>query len=156
MRTLLGGLGLATLMAFMFFAAPVEAQTSATTKKIDTSRKYDAQNESTLSGTVQSVISNPTSGMLIGVHLILSTSSGTVDADLGPFALKGNSPVSVSAGEAVTVVGVMMTVRKSQVFMARTLQTPQQTYTLRNQNGFPLMPSNGSSPSTVLRKGELR
>jgi len=156
MRKLLGGLGLLMLIVSLIAAVPVKAQTSAAAKKIETSRKYDAQSESTLSGTVQSVISNPTAGMLIGVHLILSTSSGTVDADLGPFALKGSNPVSVGVGEAVTVVGVMMTVRKSQVFMTGTLQTPQQTYTLRNQNGVPLLPSNGAPSSTPLQKGALR
>ncbi len=155
MRKLLGGLGLTVLTAFSFLAAPVEAQNAATTKKNATAQKYDAASETTLNGTVTSVISNPTSGMLIGVHLILSTSSGNVDADLGPFALKGNNPVSVSTGEAVTVVGVMMTIRNSQVFMTRTVQAGGQTYTLRNQNGFPLYPSTGT-PSTAPVRGGLR
>jgi hypothetical protein len=154
MRKLLGGVGLTTLMAFSFLAAPVEAQTAATAKK-NTARKYDAPNETTLNGTVKSVISNPTSGMLIGVHLILTTSSGTVDADLGPFALKGSTPVSVSAGAAVTVVGVMMPVRNSQVFMTRTVQAGGQTYTLRNENGFPHVPLTGT-PSTTPVRGGLR
>ena len=153
MRKLLGGLGLMTLMAFSFLAAPVEAQTAATTKKNVDAQKYDAPNATTLSGTVKSVISTPTSGMLIGVHLILTTSSGTVDADLGPFALKGSNPVSVTTGEAVKVVGVMMTIRKSQVFMTQTVEAGGQTYTLRNQNGFPLSPSNGAPPTNPLRGG---
>jgi hypothetical protein len=154
MGKLLGGLAITILMAFSFLAAPVEAQTAATTKKITTAQKYDAQNETSLNGTVKSVISAPTSGMLIGVHLILTTSSGTVDADLGPFALKGSNPVSVSPGTAVTVVGVMMTIRNSQVFMARTVQAGGQTYTLRNQNGFPLYPSNGTASTIPVRGGQ--
>ena len=155
MRKLLGGLGLTTLMAFSFLAAPVEAQTAATAKKNVTAQKYDVQNETTLNGTVKNVISKPTSGMLIGAHLILTSSSGTVDAALGPFAMKGRNPVSVSPGDAVSVVGVMMTIRNKHVFMTRTVQAGGQTYTLRNQNGFPLYPSNGT-PSTTPVRGGLR
>jgi hypothetical protein len=155
MRKLLGGLGLTTLLAFSFLAAPVEAQTAATAKKNVTAQKYDIQNETALNGTVKNVISKPTSGMLIGAHLILTSSSGTVDAALGPFAMKGRNAVSVSAGEAVSVVGVMMTIRNKQVFMARTVEAGGQTYTLRNQNGFPLIPSNGT-PSTTPVRGGLR
>jgi hypothetical protein len=50
---------------------------------------------------------------------------------------------------------VMMTIRNKHVFMTRTVQAGGQTYTLRNQNGFPLYPSNGA-PSTTPVRGGLR
>lgn len=153
MRKLLGHLCLLTLIVSLFFAAPVEAQNTSATKKISNPQRYDAQSETTLKGIVQNVISTPTAGLLAGAHLMLSTSSGAVDAYLGPFALKGNNPVSVSIGESVQVVGVMMTLRNRHVYMTRTVSTGSQTYTVRNQNGFPLLPSNDTAPVSFTNGG---
>jgi hypothetical protein len=155
MRNLLGVLGLAAMMVLSFLAAPVEAQTAATTKKISTASKYDVKDETTLSGTVTSIVTQPRTGMLLGAHLILSTATGSVDAYLGPFAFVGRNPVSVSAGESVRVVGETMKFGSSQVFVTRTVTAGSQTYTLRNQNGFPRFPSN-DEPSAASVKGEPR
>jgi len=153
MRKLLGHLCLLTLIASLFFVASVEAQNTSTTRRISSPQRYEVQSETTLKGIVQNVISTPTAGLLAGVHLMLSTSSGTVDACLGPFAPRGKNPVSVSTGESVQVVGVMMTVRGKQVFITRTVSAGSQTYIIRNQNGFPLLPSNDTAPASFANGG---
>jgi len=155
MRNLLGALGLAAMMVLSFLAAPAGAQMAATTSKKSTAAKYDVKDETTLSGTVTSIVTQPRKGMLLGGHLMLSTSSGAVDAYLGPFAFMGGNPLSVSIGESVQVVGETMKLGSSQVFVTRTVTAGSQTYTIRNQNGFPRFPSNDEPLGTSV-KGEPR
>ena len=152
MRKLLGGLALTAATVLTIFAAPAGAQTAATTKKISADGAYDVRNERTLTGRVTSVVSHPRPGMLGGVHLLIATPSGTVDAHLGPFALMGNDPVAVSAGETVKVVGVMTTVRSNPVFLARTVTVGSKTYVVRNEKGFPSLPG-AAAPSSLVSKG---
>jgi hypothetical protein len=152
MRNLLGGLGLAAALLWTFMPAPVGAQTASSPRKISSAAHYDVRDEKTLTGTVTSVISHRQPGMLLGAHLLLSTSSGKVDAYLGPFAFIGADPVAVSAGQTVRVVGVTMNLRGSPVFLTRTVSVGPRTYTIRNDNGFPRFPS-GDAHADAPAKG---
>jgi hypothetical protein len=94
----------------------------------------------TLSGTVSSVLARPAEGMIVGSHLVLETGSGRVDASLGKWGLAGKGALSVEAGEAVEVTGVMKTIRDKQVLMVHTVKVGSQVYTIRNQHGVPVSP----------------
>jgi hypothetical protein len=94
----------------------------------------------TLSGTVSSVLARPAEGMIVGSHLLLETGSGRVDASLGKWGLAGKGALSVEAGEAVEVTGVMKTIRDKQVLMVHTVKVGSQVYTIRNQHGVPVSP----------------
>jgi hypothetical protein len=152
MRKLPGGLALTAAIAMTLLAAPAGAQTAAATKKISSDGAYDVRNERTLTGRVTSVVAHPRPGMLGGVHLLIATPSGTVDAHLGPFALMGSNPVTVSAGDSVKVVGVMTTVRSNPVFITRTVTVGSKTYIIRNEKGFPSLPA-AAPPSSLVSKG---
>jgi hypothetical protein len=92
--------------------------------------------EAPLSGTISSVIEKWSPDMTMpGAHLLLSTSTGVVDASLGKFGLEGRGALSVKAGQSVEVTGVMKTLKEKQVFVARTVTFGGQVYTMRNKHG---------------------
>jgi len=115
----------------------VQAQTA---ERSEGPFSYDVTKEVTLNGTVSSLLVKPAAGMIMGSHLLLATPSGPVDASLGIFALRGKGAVSVAAGQQIEVTGIMKTINKQQVFLARTVKAGGQVYTIRNEHGFPLSP----------------
>jgi len=97
---------------------------------------YDVTREVTLSGTISNVLPKPSRGMVMGSHLLIATSSGTVDASLGRFAMSGKTPLAVAAGQSIEVTGVMKTMNQRQVFVVRVARTNGATYTIRTQHGL--------------------
>lgn len=131
------------LLALISIATPIYAQTSAVAPKPTASAEpfsYDVNEETTLSGTVTSVFEKPAPGMIMGSHLLVETSSGTVDASLGRFALIGKDALSVSAGQLIEATGVMKTLLGQQVFLVRTVKVNDQVYAIRNKRGLALSP----------------
>jgi hypothetical protein len=126
--------------AFILCMSVAHAQSSAVVAKTPGPLAYNVSNETTLKGTVSSVLAKPSahSGMILGAHLLVTTSSGTVDASLGRFALKGKGALSVAPGASVAITGVMKTINSKQVFLARTVSVGEQVYTIRNQRGIAL------------------
>ena len=139
---------ISALFLFSLLAIPASAQTSAATPQAVRAPRYEASKEVTLEGTVQSLVTKPAAGMLIGAHVMLATPSGTVDAHLGIYAMKGSNPPSVVPGERVQVVGVMTAYQHGNVFLVRTLNAGGTTYQIRNKNGIPLR---SASPNPAAR-----
>jgi DNA/RNA endonuclease YhcR with UshA esterase domain len=129
------------VLALCLFAMPIHAQTAVTTKTAVPLR-YDISKEVTLTGTVSSVVksASPETKMMAGSHLIVETTSGTVDASLGGFALRGTGALSVTPGQRVQVTGVMKNIREREVFVTRLVQVDGHVYTIRNEHGFALAP----------------
>jgi hypothetical protein len=129
-------------LALCLLAMPIHAQTAVTTKTAVPLR-YDNSKEVTLTGTVSSVVkrSSPETKMTAGSHLIVETTSGTVDASLGGFALRGKGALSVTPGQRVQVTGVMKQIRDKEVFVTRLVQADGHVYTIRNEHGFALAPT---------------
>jgi DNA/RNA endonuclease YhcR with UshA esterase domain len=151
--------GLLALLALCLFASPIHAQTSAAAAKpAARAGAYDISKEVTLTGTVTSVLKETTPEMktLGGGHLIVDTSSGSVDANVGGYALRGKGALAVKAGERVEVTGVMKTIRGKQVFVTRLVQANGRTYKIRNEHGFVLSPAsrNGNTKSEA-KGGQL-
>jgi hypothetical protein len=135
-------LGALSLLFLLCLAVPAHAQNTAAVARPAASGpfSYDATKETTLNGTISSVITKPTTGMIMGSHLLLATSSGTVDASLGRFAMTGKGAVSVSEGQHVAMTGVMKTINDKQVFLARTVTAGDHVYTIRNEHGLAMTP----------------
>ena len=147
MKKLLGGLGLLTLMAFSVFTGPSQAATA--TKKIVTPMyQYDASKEVTLKGTISSVVKKPTGGMLVGEHLILATSSGTLDAHIGSYVARDKHLNSLAQGQSVSVVGVKMNLKGKEVFIVRTIDADGRTITVRNQHGVFVAPESHTAATS--------
>jgi len=140
MKKVLGGLGLLTLLAFSAVAASAASDPVTTPKRDVVPSRYDASKEVTIEGTVQNVVKNPARGMLLGEHLILSTSKGTIDAHVGDFIIRGPHAVSFTSGQAIKVVGAMSTINKHQVFLVRTVDLGSRTIQVRTPKGFLIVP----------------
>jgi hypothetical protein len=140
MKQLFTGLRALALVSLIASLAPVLAQTSAVARKMEGSFHYDVTREVTLSGTVSSVVTKHSPGMLMGSHLLLATAAGSVDASLGRFALQGKGALSVAAGQQVEVTGVMKTIKDRQVLLARSVKANGHVYTIRNERGMLVSP----------------
>lgn len=128
-------------LALCVFALPLHAQTSDTTKPV-VHLRYDITQEMTFTGTVSSVVKASTRETKKegGSHLIVQTTSGKVDANLGEFAMKGKGALTVTPGQLVQLTGVMKTVRGQQVLIARLVQANGKVYKIRNEHGFTYRP----------------
>jgi hypothetical protein len=102
--------------------------------------EYEVSKEVTISAAVSAVVTKATPGMLMGAHLLLSTTSGDVDASLGRWALQGKDPLSVTIGQQIEVTGMMQTANGKEVFIARTVKAGSKVYTLRNRHGIEISP----------------
>jgi hypothetical protein len=133
---------LCTLTVFLLISSlrPVQAQTATGGARPATPFDYDIRDEVTLPGTVSNILTKAAPGMIAGSHLLLTTSSGRVDASLGRSGLHGYGAVSVAAGQQIEVTGVMRTINDKPVFLVRTLKVGGEVYTLRNQHGVQLSP----------------
>jgi hypothetical protein len=144
MRRIGGGLCLLATLAISLLAAPLYANESAAPKRTVIASRYDVTKEVTLTGTVQSLVRKPAPGTIMGAHLMVSTSQGTVDAHIGNHLLAGKSPMSFAAGQSVKLVGLMTTVNHQNVFLVRTIQMENRTITVRSDHGF--LVGHGATP----------
>ena len=139
MRNKLGGLCLLTALVITSLAAPLSAANKPLKRTI-TAPTYEASKEVTMEGTIQSVVKKPTPGSMLGTHLLVSTSKGTIDAHIGEFVLRGSHAYSPAVGQSVKLVGVPATVNHKNVFLARTIQTGNRTVNVRTTRGFLIVP----------------
>ena len=125
------------VLALGVFALPLHAQTSDTTTPV-VHLRYDITQEMTFTGTVSSVVkASAHETKKAGVsHVMVQTTSGTVEADLGRYAMRGEVALSVTPGQLVQLTGVMKTVRGQQVVIARLVQANGKVYKIRNEHGF--------------------
>ncbi len=99
---------------------------------------YDTRREVTVTGNVHGISVRGKAPS--GPHLLITTSHGLIDAHLGSFAFQGSQPVSLHSGEQVSVVGVMTQIDGSQILLARTVNTTNKTFVVRNEHGVLLFP----------------
>jgi hypothetical protein len=140
MKHLFAGLCALVLLSLISLLTPVQAQTAAVGTRTAGPLSYDISQEVTINGTVSSVLTRPSPGMIMGSHLLLTTPSGPVDASLSHFGLQGKGALSVAAGQQIEVTGVMKTIMDKQVFLVRTVKVGGEVYTIRNEHGFPVSP----------------
>jgi hypothetical protein len=158
MKKLLGGLGLLTLMAFSVFTVPSQAATATKRIAVTPKHNYDVSKEVTLTGTVSNVVKKPTAGLLLGTHLMLATSKGSIDAHIGSYPGRDKRLDSVKQGESVKAVGVMRKTKEGEVFIVRTVEKNGETLTVRNENGFFVGPasSRARTNSPLKRKAGIQ
>ncbi len=140
MRKLYGGVFLLASIVLLAIAVPIGAQTAARATVAPAAPRYQASKEVTLAGSVLSVVTKPTAGMLLGAHVIVATPSGDVDGHLGAYAMKGANSFTLTPGERVQMVGVMSTAEGNRVFLVRTIQSGSHVYKIRNEHGALLRP----------------
>ncbi len=156
MKKVWGGLGLMTLLAFSAVAAFGFSDNATTFKRAVVAPRYEASKEVTIEGTIQSVVKKPTTGLMLGEHLMLATSKGTVDAHVGGFVMAHPNLLPVSIGESLKVVGVMATINHREVFLVRTVEAGAKTTQIRDAHGFLIRPGAKQRVAQTSLKGGVR
>jgi endonuclease YncB( thermonuclease family) len=96
-----------------------------------------AANDTIIQGTVVSYTANSTVAPL-GAHVVVQTSSGTIDVHLGKAALLSQNHFSLAPGDTVRIAGFDAPFGDRTIFAARVLQKGNQAVMLRNPQGIPL------------------
>jgi len=130
-------------LAVLFLASSVASAQQKTPSTLRQTANTVA-NDTVLEGTVVSYTANSNAPPL-GAHVVVQTSSGSVDVHLGKAALLKQSNISLEPGDAVRIAGSSIIVANGTVFAARVLQKGNQSVTLRSNRGIPL----GSIPRSV-------
>jgi hypothetical protein len=128
--------GLLTCLLFAILAVPLGAQPAPDSRSGRvTVPVYNAAREITLSGSIQMVVTKHTKGVPSGMHLMVSSPKGLVDAHLGPFMSK-QTKAALVAGMPVKIVGAMATLRGKNYLLAREVTVGDRTVTVRSKHGL--------------------
>jgi hypothetical protein len=121
---------------FVILSIPLGAQVIP---KSDAERSfgpsYNTALETTISGTIQEVVSQHEAGCPAGLHLLVAGPQGVVDTHIGPFLSK-ETIAALQTGAAVQVVGAPLSLHGKNYFLARQLTVGGRTVTVRSQRGF--------------------
>jgi hypothetical protein len=96
---------------------------------------YDIAHETTLVGTIQSVVTKPEAGSPAGVHLLIAGPQGVVDTPVGSFLSK-ETIAGLQAGVPVQIIGATLSLHGKDYFLARQLSVGSRTVTVRSERGF--------------------
>jgi hypothetical protein len=138
----IAALVLITLLAIL--ALPLGAQPPASA-----STHYDKAHEITLNGTIDSVFT-VTQGAF-GLHLIVTSSAGTVDAHLGPYVSRANQE-ALHSGLPVQIIGSMATFQGKEYLLARQVIFSGRQVNVRSDNGFLLLGGGNPHPHHAAAK----
>jgi hypothetical protein len=115
---------------------------------------YDVTHETTLSGTIEDVVTKPPAGGVGGLHLMVAGPQGVVDAHLGSFLSKETKD-SLHAGMPVQIIGAPIQLHEKEYFLARELNVDGKTVVIRSERGFLVLPRGGNIVKrTKAAKGE--
>jgi len=115
---------------------------------------YDVSKEIKIQGTIQQ-IDTSNDRTPVGTHVLLQTSSGVVDAHLGPLNKASLNALQLSVGESLTLTGMNESTSSGTVMLVRILTTPSRVVILRSEHGFPVrsLVRRGASTSPLFKGG---
>jgi hypothetical protein len=116
---------------------------------------YDVARESVISGKVLEYSAAGKSA-LKGAHVIVQTSSGTVDAQLGNARMLKANHLTLEAGDAVSIMGETVTYSGGTVFVGRVIQKGAQSVAVRSRAGMPLSPTARSANGRMVTPEGVR
>lgn len=125
--------GAATVFAAATLVAAVPQQRGAT----QAPPVYNVATEVTLSGTVDDVKVVPGAGSQGGVHVLLKTTTESLQVDLGPEWFMTQQKYTLVKGDAVTVIGSRVKVDTTDRVIGREVKKGAETMTFRDAKGFP-------------------
>jgi hypothetical protein len=109
---------------------------------------YSPARETTLTGTIDQVVSGHTAGSPAGLHLLVNAPGGVIDASLGAY-LTPEARQTLAKGAAVQLCGVTRSIDGTDYLLVRTLTVAGHSINIRNQHGFLIHPR-ASGPKTRL------
>jgi len=146
-RTTLGILGLAGSLAL---AAASGAQQPQTVVSAPGNTSYSIARETVLTGTVVSYTEGTSRA---GSHLLLSSSSGVTDVNVGNAKLLSLNGMTFAPGDSIRITGEPLTVAGDTFFAARIVQKGSQSLTVRSERGFMARPTRSNVPASALNHG---
>jgi hypothetical protein len=128
--------GLLIGLLFAILAVPLGAQPASETHAAQGfGVTYDRAHEITLTGNVEQVVTRHVVGSPAGMHLLVASHEGLVDAHVGPFLSK-EIKEALHTGTPVQIVGAMATLNGRNYLLARELTVGGTTITVRSEHGF--------------------
>ena len=132
--------GLLTGLLFAILTIPLSAQAAPQFRAgKGFGPAYDAAHETTLTGTIEEVVTKHSAGSPSGMHLLVTGPHGVVDTHVGPY-LTDETKEALHTGAPIQVVGATLQVNGKQYFLARELRVGGRTITIRNAHGFLVLP----------------
>jgi len=123
-------------LLFAILALPLSAQP---VKRSQPGRgfnfSYKAARETSISGTVQEVVTKHVAGSPAGMHLMINGADGVVDAHVGSLLSK-NTREALRVGVPVQIIGAMEQIHGKQYLLARQLTFDGRVVTVRSRNGL--------------------
>jgi hypothetical protein len=114
------------------------AQTSSTSQPSTQFAGWDASKKDapdvTVIGIVQQVVSNQTAGAPAGLHLMLGTPQGVVDASVGPY-LAPDIKAALVSGKQIQVSGQIQTLHDQKYLIVRQVVLDGKPIAVRNDHG---------------------
>jgi len=96
---------------------------------------YDAARETTLTGTIQEIVTKHVAGSPAGMHLLVTGPDGVVDTHVGSY-LSTETKEALRIGTPVQIIGAPIQLDEKEYFLARELTVNGRTITIRNVRGF--------------------
>lgn len=139
---------LGTAVSAVFVASATLAQQKQAVTQANFA--YDVTREAVVRGTVTSYTA-ASEVAPIGPHAMIQTSSGLVDVHLGNAQYMKQNDLFLAPGDSVSIVGMSQSLGTGTVFLARIVRKGNQTVTLRNLNGIPLVakPAANAKPRSI-------
>ncbi|HUO26486.1 MAG TPA: hypothetical protein VMU61_12525 [Candidatus Aquilonibacter sp.] len=130
-----------TGLLFSILVVPLGAATAPKTTPVGGFGPfYDAAHETTLTGTIQEVVTRHTPGSPAGMHLLVLGPQGVVDAHVGAFLSKQNRE-AMKVGMPVEIVGANVQLHGRQYLLARQITVGGHVITVRSARGAPVFQS---------------
>jgi hypothetical protein len=125
-----------SLAAIGLFGSTAIAQDNAAATPVR-STGYDLQKERTVVGTVVS-FDLATKTPPFGAHVVLQTTSGTLDVHLGNATFLQANHFSIKSGDTLRIIGENVPFGRGSQFVARIVQNGTQALPVRSISGMPL------------------
>ena len=126
------------ILLFGIWGKSAKAQSSGTPEPAAKFAGWDVSKKNspdiTVTAVIQQVIPNHASGIPAGLHLMLGTPQGVVDASVGQF-LPQHIQQALTTGQLVQVTGRIQTIHNQNYLLARALVVDGNTITVRNDHG---------------------
>ena len=150
--------GLLSVLLLVTLAIPASAQESKSSIGKGFGAPYDSARETTLTGTIQEVVTKPAAGGIGGLHLLVAGPEGVIDTQLGSF-LSQETKDALQAGMPVQIIGAPIQLNDKEYFLAREINIGGRTIVIRNERGFFVIPRSGRTVKRTTAdtaKGELQ
>jgi len=135
------------VIPILVFGAFLAWPTTASAQAAKVVNGYDRANETTIKGSVVSVVGAHGAADVVGLHLDVKTDRGIVKVHVAPALFVGEHNFWFECDEQIEVTGATVTHAGVTALWARSIVKADKTLAVRDENGIPLWKvESGSDP----------